>query len=154
MARALETASFISDKLGGIPVYKFSELKEIKFGKIPHSTYLKGAQAIRLYLFEETKKAKVVINKEIFKGSAMVVSHSFLMRRIFVELFGGDIAKFITDSRFINYLSGFDCKMGAPFSLLKPIIPDKQQKGHNMRGFQAKQAWHVRDHHRTNKSLY
>lgn len=119
LRRAFETARFISDEIKGIPVRKVAWLKEIKFGQIPYSTYLKGPQAIRLYLIEETKKAKIVMDKGIFSGSALVISHGFLMRRIFTELLGGNFDALVDDSRFVNYLSGFDYKTGTPFSLLK-----------------------------------
>ncbi len=116
--RALQTAKYIAE-LAGAEVIADKTLAEIKFDSLPYDVYEKGSNAVRLKLLEYTRNASVEINRKLFSGNNLVVSHGFIMRRFYAALFNEDFGKLSLDARFTSYLSGFDYMQGGAFSLLK-----------------------------------
>jgi len=116
--RTKQTAEYISKKLK-VPIVILPELMEIRFDTLPMEIFSKGKNAIREFLLTECEKADVKIRKDIFEEKAIIITHGFIMRKIFYSLFSTKQFSLKNDSRFVNYLSGFDCRKGEPLSLIK-----------------------------------
>lgn len=119
LKRARETAKFISEALN-LDIRIVEGLKEIKFDSLPYEIYEMGPQAIRQYLVNETKNAKITVDEKLFANNSLIITHGFLMRKIFVELgFSNDLVQLVNDDRFTKYLSGFNYKTGEQITLSK-----------------------------------
>ncbi|MEM4067050.1 MAG: histidine phosphatase family protein [Candidatus Micrarchaeaceae archaeon] len=118
LKRALKTAEYIASFTGS-EVIKAEELEEIRFEDIPKSVYDGGAEAIRKYLVKESLKASRKFDFSMFDEGSMLLTHGFLMRHLYAQIFNMDVSSLATSPLFTNYLSGFCTKDGRGLSLLR-----------------------------------
>ncbi|MGC8538925.1 MAG: histidine phosphatase family protein [Candidatus Micrarchaeia archaeon] len=116
--RAMQTAKYIA-KIARAHVIPAEQLGEIVFDSLPRSTYYMGSGAIRSYLVEKSYATKIEFDPGTFEDNSIIVTHGFIMRRIYSSAFGVEMDSLKNNSMFKEYLSGFDLKTGKKFSLLK-----------------------------------
>lgn len=110
--RAQETAEFCAEILG-LPIEVEESLRELII-ELPKEVYDKGTPAVREYLVRKTETMEREVN---LPQEALIVTHGFLMRIIYLKLFGGSFENFISDPRFTEYLQGFNVETGELASL-------------------------------------
>ncbi|MFH1294622.1 MAG: hypothetical protein ABIH90_01605, partial [Candidatus Aenigmatarchaeota archaeon] len=81
---------------------------------IPHPVYLRGKEATRSFLLQQAAQKQVTFERirSLLASSSIVITHGFIMRKFFSELFNVEITKLKHDERFIEYLSGFQSGNG------------------------------------------
>ena len=117
--RAIQTARFIS-KIIKVPIKIIPELNEIKFEALPYTLYIQGKQKIRDYLFKKSTTKKIKFNKieSIAKENAIIITHGFLMKKIYAKLYNINIGKLKDNDTLTDYISGFDSKSGKLISFI------------------------------------
>lgn len=106
MTRTLETAKFIAKELG-LEYQIDNSLQEIHFEDLPKSKYENGPKQMIDYLFEKSLLHKNTFDCKKVQGNVIIVTHSFLMRLIYADLFNVDVSTLKDDLRFKTYLAGF-----------------------------------------------
>ena len=115
--RAIQTAERIAE-MSGVDIKVTTDLNEIEVD-LPEKVYREGNDAIRKYVISEGAKSGRTIGMNILAVKALIVSHSFLTRLTYANLFGIEPLHLLNDRRFTKYLSGFKSGDGKYFTLLK-----------------------------------
>lgn len=115
--RAKQTAKAIA-KILGCQLVEELKLQEIKFDSLPEEIYQNGREEIRHYLLKASGSKFGRFKISDFSENEMFVTHGFLMRHIFSELFNTGIETLDDSDMFTQYLSGFDLN-GKYFTLSK-----------------------------------
>ncbi len=113
LKRARHTAQKISEILK-LPVEEKRELKELEFDEIPEKIFQKGDEAVRQYLLDRTREnsAEIEFIREKKEEDVLMVSHGFKMRLIYQQLFEKNFKELRDDTKFREYLTGFNLETG------------------------------------------
>ncbi len=119
--RAMQTAQKIA-KIMKLPIMTFNQFNEISFQDLPFEQFVKGKDQIKDYLINQTKITDIIPVISAIKQippNTLIISHGFLMRKMYSHLFGIELAHLKNDKRFTQYLSGFNINTGEFVSLKK-----------------------------------
>lgn len=123
LKRARQTAEKISEILD-IPVEEKEELHEYSFEGVPEEVFQDGSEAVRQYLLDRTREKSVqteFLQKKIDED-VIIISHGFKMRKFYMEIAESVFENLRDDSKFREYLTGFDFETGDLVTLNSEMV--------------------------------